>query len=125
MEPLLLNILTVGLNKYVNTGDRILDNALIGLVMLCVTASSRHLYNNGRRYYNKCVMHIFKKYDTPWDLSPPYWLELSFDERREDFRDKLERRGLSRELTSPKRIQLLMEDLNFISHPEVQSKLGK
>lgn len=79
MDLQISTLMTIVLNKVINTGDRLLDGALVSMSLILVTYMIHVIYNNARRIYNRIIYIIYRQYKTPWDVnSAPYLPQITY-----------------------------------------------
>lgn len=80
---------TVFLSKWIDTGDKMMDTTLVGLVGVLITGLITYISTDWTRYYNMAVFYLYRMYRNPTDLARvPYRMNIFEFTSYEDFRGK-------------------------------------
>lgn len=73
-------ISTLYLSKWINTGDKVLDNSLVTLFAIILSAFLFHIVERWRDYYNLIIFYLYGMYNNPLALlNVPYNMECIFE----------------------------------------------
>jgi hypothetical protein len=79
MTAILQQFNTLGniyLSYVINTGDKLMDNTIIGIGVVLISCITNYIITNWREIYNKSVFYIYKMYENPILLhKAPYIIE--------------------------------------------------
>lgn len=68
-------IANIFLARWVNTGDRLIDNALVGIIMLTASSIIYYISSNWKIWYNCVTYHLYGMSKDPCDIKKaPYYI---------------------------------------------------
>jgi hypothetical protein len=80
---------TVFLSKWIDTGDKMLDTTLVGIIGILVTGFITYISTDWAQYYNMAVFYLYRMYRNPTDLARvPYRINIFEFTSYEDYRGK-------------------------------------
>lgn len=83
----LSTFITVYSTKNVNTGDRMLDNIVVGILSIICIKILKEAITEWRAYYNCLIFHLYGMKNHPMDLwKAPYSYNLQYNSRDEFFK---------------------------------------
>lgn len=73
-------ISTLYLSKWINTGDKVLDNSLVTLFAIILSAFLFHIVERWKDYYNLIIFYLYGMYNNPLKLlNVPYSIDCIFE----------------------------------------------
>lgn len=82
-------IATVYFSKYINTGDKLLDNTIISVCVILCSSCLLNIVSNWKRYINCVVFWLNRMYRNPLKIKGvPYIYDYSAFQSIDDFRQK-------------------------------------
>jgi hypothetical protein len=80
---------TLFLSKWIDTGDKMLDTTLVGIIGILVTGLITYITTDWAQYYNMAVFYLYRMYRNPTDLARvPYRINIFEFSSYEDYRGK-------------------------------------
>jgi len=65
----LSTILTLASSEFVNTGNRVLDNSIIGLITFLIIQIVNFVADDWKRLYNCVIFHLYNMKEHPLDMN--------------------------------------------------------
>jgi DNA polymerase III delta prime subunit len=82
-------IATVYFSKFINTGDKLLDNTIISICVILCSSSLLNIVSNWKRYINCALFWTYRMYRDPLKVkNVPYIYDYSAFQSIDDFRQK-------------------------------------
>jgi DNA replication protein DnaC len=81
-------LITVLYTSYINTGNRVLDNVIIGILSLLCINIIKNISNDWREYYNSIVFYLYGMKYQPLDIwKAPYIYNLTYTSKDNFFKN--------------------------------------
>lgn len=81
---------TLFMSKWIDTGDKMLDTTLVGIIGVLATGLITYISANWSQYYNMLVFYLYRMYRNPTDLARvPYRINIFEFTSYDDFRGKM------------------------------------
>lgn len=81
---------TLFVSKWIDTGDKMLDTTLVGLIGVLAAGLITYISTNWSQYYNMLVFYLYRMYRNPTDLAKvPYRINMFEFTSYEDFKGKM------------------------------------
>lgn len=119
-------IVTVYMTSVFNTGNRMLDNSLVAILVILLGYITNHFTEHWREFYNTIIYHIYGMAGHPLELSrAPYIIQTKFDMDLEEFDNRMSSEDLSEYDWKPvKSAKYITALINKHNQPRITGKNG-
>lgn len=90
----LSTILTLASSEYINTGNRALDNSIVGLSTFIIIQTINYITNDWKSVYNTTVFYLYNMKEHPLDMSSVPFIHIDEYETKEQFQQKYSGMGI-------------------------------
>lgn len=85
----LSTLTNVFVTSNINTGNRLIDNSIITIIVIAITKLITICMNDWRRYYNAAIYSLYRMKNTPFDIDKaPYSIETKLNYSDSEFTEK-------------------------------------